>query len=407
MNSVCETQDLNSIEHSIAALTALLNLPQQIDQVDLFHAQGRVLASDLFAQQSVPAWDNSAMDGYALHSQDLAHSFTLPCFGVMAAGANPQQTLKAKSCMRIYTGAPIPLGADTVVPQENCDREGNLVRFHEVKAGQHIRRLGEEIQQGEPLLPKGTRLRAQEIGLLASQGYHQIPVYRPRRIGIISSGNELATPGEPLAVGQIYDVNRYTLHALLTGWGFAVTHYPNLPDTLDATLRCLQQASQEQELIITSGAVSVSEADHIKAAVAQLGELNLWRVAIQPGKPLAFGKIGNAVWLGLPGNPAATLVTSCIIARPALLTWQGVALSNASHRRYKANFSAKGSVRRQYLQARLVEQFGEIWIEKHPKQSSAMLANASWAEGLAVIMPKCDLQEGDKIEFISYHALLN
>ncbi|MFY9179875.1 MAG: gephyrin-like molybdotransferase Glp [Venatoribacter sp.] len=404
MKSPCEQQDLHSIEQTIEFLTELLKFELKTETVDLLNAQQRILAEEISAKVDVPAWDNSAMDGYAFNSLDLIGKNALPVSGIMAAGDNPNQCILRGHCVRIYTGAPIPQGVDTVVPQENCLVDGERIIFDEFEIGQNIRKQGEETQQGAVLLSKGTRLRAQEVGLLASQGYGQIKVFKPLRVGVFSSGNELAIPGEPIRNGQIYDVNRYTLNALFKGWGLQVTHYPNLPDSLAATLASLDKASQEQDIIVTSGAVSVSEADHIKAAVEQLGKINLWRVAIQPGKPFAFGKIGSAAWIGLPGNPAASLITSCIMVRPALLKAQGLEAKEPTPMRFKALFNHKSKVRQQYLQARLVQSEGKTSVELHPKQSSAMLANASWADGLAVIPAFSAITEGDRVEFIPYTA---
>ena len=407
MNATCDKPNLHSIEHTIASLKALLKFDLENETVDLFHAEKRILAHDVFAQVDVPAWNNSAMDGYGFNSLDLIGKTSLPVAGIMAAGDNPNQCILRGNCFRIYTGAPIPHGVDTVVAQENCRIVGNTVIFDEFEFGQNIRKQGEETRKDALLLKKGTQLRAQEVGLLASQGYHQIQVYKPLKVGILSSGNELAIPGEKIREGQIYDVNRYTLNALFKGWGCTVTHYPNLPDSLNETVNSLEKTSQEQDIIITSGAVSVSEADHIKAAVQQLGEINLWRVAIQPGKPFAFGKIGKAAWIGLPGNPAASLITSCIMVRPALFCALGKNFKDEAPLRFKAVFNTRSSVRQQYLQARLVQSEGKTSVELHPKQSSAMLANASWAEGLAVIPPNTCIAEGDRVQFIPYSMLQN
>ena len=406
MSSVCEQPGLNSIEQAIAALTELLQRPVEPHSVALTEASGLVLAEDLHARLDVPRWDNSAMDGYALNSADLARSSRLPLAGCQAAG-DTLQTLPPGHCLQIFTGAPVPTGADTVVPQENCLRQADAVEFGQVEAGQNIRRQGEETRSGALLLASGTRLRAQEIGLLASQGFARVPVCRPLRIGIISSGNELCAPGSELQGSQIYDTNRYLLASLLQGWGFSVTQYPHLRDNLDDTLQLFDRASQEQDLLISSGGVSVGEADHLKTAVQQLGQLNLWRVAIQPGKPLAFGSIGSTPWIGLPGNPAASLVTALIIARPALLAAQGQTVTTPQLLPVQASFSrSKPRLRTQYLQARLEIEQGRLQVQLHPQQSSAMLANCSWADGLVVIPAQHSVQPGDILGYIPYSALL-
>lgn len=407
MNSPCEQGQLCSIAEAIEALSQLLARPVEAVEVALEEASGRLLAQDLPVRLDMPRHDNSAMDGYALHSASLDPTHPLlPLAGRMAAG-DPPRALPTGHCMQIFTGAALPLGADSVIAQEQTRLEAGQVVFDEAAKGQNIRRQGEELRAGEPLLGRGIRLRAQEIGLLASQGYARVPVCSPLRIGIISCGNELQAPGMPLQEGQIHDANRYLLASLLQGWGLAVTHYPHLRDSLDDTLALLARASQEQDILISSGGVSVGEADHIKTAVRQLGELRLWRVAIQPGKPLAFGRIAGTPWIGLPGNPGASLVTALIIARPALLTALGQAEVRPLALPVEAAFTRnKAPARQLYLQAELRTEAGRLRAELHPKQGSAMLANASWADGLVVLPPEYQVRPGDLLEFLPYQSLL-
>lgn len=406
MHSACERSDLCSIEQAIEALTRLLKHPIELISLPLSRATGQVLAEDIHAKLDVPRWDNSAMDGYALNSVDLNYGNRLPVAGCQAAG-DPLQALPPGHCLQIFTGAPVPPEADTVVPQEDCQRHAEEVEFGRVNAGQNIRRQGEETRMGQLLLRQGTQLRAQEVGLLASQGYAQIKVYRPLRIGIISSGNELCEPGVALASSQIYDTNRYLLASLLQGWRFEVSQYPPLRDDLEDTLQLLSRASAEQDILISSGGVSVGEADHLKTAIQQLGQLNLWRVAIQPGKPLAFGTVGNIPWIGLPGNPAASLVTALIIVRPALLAAQGRIAAPPQPLPAQADFTrSKPRARTQYLQAQLQIDQGQLLARLHPQQSSAMLANCCWADGLVVVPPHQAIQAGDTVSFIPYQTLL-
>ena len=372
--SVCEQGTMHSIEQAINALTATLSIKKSKQRQALPNAHNCVLAESVYAQVDVPQWDNSAMDGYALRASDLQQpDNSLSLAGRIAAGDRPEQSLPAGQCMHILTGAPVPLGADTVVAQEDCTISPEQIQFNNCQAGGNIRRRGEEIQQGQLLLEAGTRLRAQEIGLLASQGYAEVEVYTPLRIGLISSGNELCELGQPLKPGQIYDINSYSLNALLQGLGFQVTLYAKMPDDLQQSSDCLAKASTEQDVLISSGGVSVGEEDHLKNAVSALGQLNLWRVAIQPGKPLAFGRVGNTPWIGLPGNPAAALITALIIARPALLHAQGVTHCSHQALHIPAAFEwKKPRPRQQYLHARLVLQDnGQLHAKIHPKQSSA------------------------------------
>lgn len=408
--SVCDQGQLQSIEQAISALKSTLKVKLSTQKLALSSAHQHILAHSIYAQIDVPQWDNSAMDGYALRAADLEQpSNSLPLAGRIAAGDRADQTLPVGQCMHILTGAPVPLGADTVVAQEDCTVSTEHIQFNDCKAGDNIRRRGEEIQQGQLLLAAGTRLRAQEIGLLASQGYAEVEVYTPLRIGLISSGNELCELGQPLQLGQIYDINSYSLAALFQGLGFQVTHYARMPDNLQHSREALAQASSEQDVLISSGGVSVGEEDHLKNAVSSLGQLNLWRVAIQPGKPLAFGCVADTPWIGLPGNPAAALITALIIARPALLEAQG--LSDATHHslHIPALFDwKKARPRQQYLHARLVLQDnGQLHAEIHPKQSSAMLSAASWADGLVEIKAQQTVSIGDLVAFIPYSSLLS
>lgn len=408
--SVCDQGTLHSLEQAITALKTTLNKQTATQSLALQAAHQHVLSHSVYAQVDVPQWDNSAMDGYALRASDLQPaSNSLPLAGRIAAGDLPGQNLPAGQCIQILTGAPIPLGTDTVVAQEDCTVSAEQIQFNNCNAGSHIRRRGEEIQQGQLLLEAGTRLRAQEIGLLASQGYAEVEVYKPLRIGLISSGNELCELGQPLQSGQIYDINSYSLTALFQGLGFQVTNYAKMPDDLQHSTDCLAKASTEQDILVSSGGVSVGEEDHIKKAVSTLGQLNLWRVAIQPGKPLAFGKVGSTPWIGLPGNPAAALITALIIVRPALLHAQG-AIDSSHQRLYiPALFdSKKARPRQQYLHARLVLQDnGQLYAETHTKQSSAMLIAASWADGLVEIKAQESVAKGDLVAFIPYSSLLN
>lgn len=405
----CAQPGLKGIDEAIAQLQALLKRPLASESLaseslELEQATGRILAQDLRARLDRPQWDNSAMDGYALNSADLnPQNLVLPLAGCIAAG-DGIQSLPPGHCLQIFTGAPLPLGADAVVPQEQCRREGDRLIFDAMTSpGANIRRRGEEQRLGEPLLSAGIRLRAQEIGLLAGQGYASLEVWRPLRLGLVSSGNELRPPGAALEPGQIYDVNAWLLASLLRGWGFEVKHYQPLRDDLEQTKAFLDSASREQDILISSGGVSVGEADCLKQAVLALGQIDLWRVAIQPGKPLAFGLLGGTPWVGLPGNPAASLITALIILRPALLAAQGLTDTAPLSLRLKAAFDwPKTKGRQQYLQARLVKVGDESWVEVHPKQGSAMLGNACWAEGLAVVPPGQAVERGQLVTFIPY-----
>ncbi|MCQ4326458.1 molybdopterin molybdenumtransferase MoeA [Stutzerimonas stutzeri] len=404
----CDSKGLRPVDEAIDELLARVPPLPAVEYVALSDALGRVLAEPLSAPFPVPAWDNSAMDGYALCAADLpAEGGWLPLAGRIAAGDAAEQRLPAGHAVRIFTGAPLPPGADTVVAQEDCQVEADRVHLPAVSRGAHVRRQGEELAAGAPVLQAGKRLRPQELGLLASFGVARVAVYRRLRVGLLSSGNELREPGQPLAPGQIYNSNRYCLLGVLRSLGLEVHDYEILADELAASRDALALAASEWDLLITSGGVSVGEEDHLKQAIRELGELHLWRLAIQPGKPLAFGEVGGKPWIGLPGNPAAALITSLVVARPFLLRAQGCSEVLPKPLRLPAGFAwRKLNSRRQYLRARLETVEGELRVCLHPRQGSAMLTSASWAEGLAIVECNRTLEEGQPVEYLPFSDLL-
>jgi molybdopterin molybdotransferase len=371
---------------------------------------GRVLAADILSPVHLPAWDNSAMDGYALRAEDLPIAGgCLALAGRIAAGDGPGEPLPAGRAVRIFTGAPLPPGADTVVPQESCRVEGERVWLPSVNRGDHVRKEGEELRRGDRLLAAGTRLRAQELGLLAGAGIDRVEVFRPLQVGLLSSGDELREPGEPLAPGQIYNSNRHSLAALLRGWGLEVHDFGVMPDQLLASRQALRLAAAECDVLITSGGVSVGEEDHLKHAIEALGSIDLWRLAIQPGKPLAFGDVEGKPWIGLPGNPSAALITALIVVRPFLFRAQGVRGVLPALLQVPAGFDwLKRNRRRQYLRARLVAGIdGQLCIELHPQQSSAMLTAACWADGLAVVERETQVHKHDPVMYLPFASLMH
>lgn len=404
----CTGDNLRPVDEAIQQLLKRAPSLPAVEQVALPDALGRVLAEPLVAAFDVPAWDNSAMDGFALRAADLpAAGGTLPLAGRIAAGDWVDDPLPPGHAVRIFTGARLPSGADTVVPQELCQLCGEGVRLPPVRSGDHVRRQGEELKAGTGVLEAGRRLRPQELGLLASFGVARVGVYRRLRVGLLSSGNELREPGESLAPGQIYNANRYCLLGVLRSLGLEVHDYPILIDELAASRDALTLAASEWDVLITSGGVSVGEEDYLKQAIRELGELHLWRLAIQPGKPLAFGEVGGKPWIGLPGNPAAALITALVVARPFLLRAQGRTEVLAKPLRLRAGFAwRKRNSRRQYLRARLEQVDGEMHVSLHPGQGSAMLASASWAEGLAVVERNHTLEIGGWVEYLPFSELL-
>ena len=365
-----------NVEECINKLLAQpLKLPATV-ATDLLEARDRVLAEDVVSDIDVPPADNSAMDGYAIRASDLDSTNSLPIDQRIQAGDEPK-TLIRNTTARIFTGAEIPSGADTVVMQENCIVDSNLVSFNEtILAGSNIRRQGQDIASGSVVVKKGQRLRAQELGLLASIGLTKANTYQPLKIAIVNTGNELIEPGQALKKGQIYNSNRFLLDGILNGWGFDVTHCEIVADNFSSTKEALKKISQSNDIVITTGGVSVGEEDHIKPAVEALGAIDLWKVAIKPGKPFAFGHIQDTPFIGLPGNPASVFATLLILARPFLLKQQGLNADNwqANVLNSTANFDKKISNREDYLRAR----YSDGKVDIYPNQSSGILSSASW-----------------------------
>ncbi|HEV7816096.1 MAG TPA: gephyrin-like molybdotransferase Glp, partial [Janthinobacterium sp.] len=290
---------------------------RQAETVATLEANGRVLAQELTSSVNVPAEDNTQMDGYAVRAADCAAGAATLRVSQRIPAGYVGAALQPGTAARIFTGALIPSGADAVVMQELCEAAGDSVTIrHAPKAGEWIRRAGEDIRAGSAILAAGTRLRSQELGLAASVGLAQLAVWRKLRVAVFFTGDELAMPGQALAPGAIYNSNRFTLRALLENLGCAISDYGIVPDALDATRAVLRDAAREHDLIITSGGVSVGEEDHIKPAVEAEGKLNMWQIAVKPGKPLAFGEVGPAFFVGLPGNPVSSFVTFLLFVRP-------------------------------------------------------------------------------------------
>lgn len=404
----CSGSGLRPVDEAIAALMDFVPPAPPTVCVDLEEALGRILAEDIHSPIDLPLWDNSAMDGYALRSADMGPTGArLKIAGCIAAGDAAQVELQPGQAMRIFTGAPLPPGADSVIAQEDCEVDGDWLQMPVVEHGSHVRCRGEELCVGDALLSAGKKLRAQDLGLMASVGLDRVSVYRPLRVCLLSSGDELREPGESLAPGQIYNANRFSVGALLRGWGVEVHDYGVLADTLAASRDALSLAASEWDVLITSGGVSVGDRDYLKQAIRELGELHLWKLKMQPGKPLAFGSIAGKPWIGLPGNPAAALVTALVVARPFLWRAQGRSVVDTLPVTLPAGFDwPTANSRRQYLRARLeLGGDGVVRICLHPQQGSAMLRAASWADGLAVVEAGRTLHAGEPLPFLSFSEL--
>ncbi len=392
-----------SVEECVSKLLAKpISLPNVVE-TDLLLAQNKVLAEDIIAPIDVPPADNSAMDGYAIRAIDIETSSTLLISQRIQAGDAPTP-LKPNTAARIFTGAELPADANAVAMQENCSANENRVTFVEpVSVGANIRRRGQDISQGTTILQKGQRLRSQELGLLASIGIQSIKTYRALKIAIVNTGNELVEPGKPLKTGQIYNSNRFLLNGILTTWGFDVEHSHIVADTLDATKTALLKASRTNDIVITTGGVSVGEEDHIKPAVAELGEIDIWKVAIKPGKPFAFGRIENTPFIGLPGNPSSVFATLLILARHYLHTCQGMDTADIQTHSHTAiaTFNRKTASREEYLRAK----FSQGRVEIYANQSSGVLTSASWGNCFVKQQIGEDIKEGQSVNIIMYTDL--
>ncbi len=377
-----------------------------VENIPTLEANGRVLASAVVSAMNVPGHDNTQMDGYAVRAADCASGdATLSVTQRIPAG-HVGQPLLPGCAARIFTGALIPEGADAVVMQEQCEANDGLVTIrHAPKAGEWIRRTGEDISVGSVILAAGTRLRSQELGLAASIGMAELNVRRKLRVAVFFTGDELAMPGEPLAPGAIYNSNRFTLRALLENLGCEVHDFGIVPDSLEATRNVLRQAADGNDLIITSGGVSVGEEDHIKPAVEAEGKLNMWQIAVKPGKPLAFGEVGQAFFLGLPGNPVSSFVTFLLFVRPFLLRLQGADVpAQARGILVRADFNwPKADRRNEFLRAKLNGQGG---LDLFPNQGSAVLTSTVWGDGLVDNPAGNPIAPGDLVRFIPFSELM-
>ena len=398
-----------SFEQALERLLAAAQPVTEIRSQPLTAAAGRVLALAQRSTVAVPPLDNSGMDGYAVRSADVtAAGVCLPVSQRIPAGT-VGTALQPGTAARIFTGAPVPAGADAVVMQELCEHgDGGVVINHVPRAEENIRRAGEDIAAGAEILRPGIRLRPQDIALAASAGLPELPVYRRVRVGIFFTGDELVQPGEPLPPGAIYNSNRYALRALLEGLGCAVRDLGTVPDKLPATRDALRRAAADNDLIITSGGVSVGEEDHVKAAVEAEGQLDMWKIAIKPGKPLAFGEVrregGKAWFIGLPGNPVSAMVTFMVMVRPFVLRLQGV--SDVTPRAFvvRADFDwPRPDVRAEFLRARINDQGG---VDLYPNQGSGVVTSLCWGDGLVINPPALAVKRGDSVRFVPFAELL-
>ncbi|WP_230407597.1 molybdopterin molybdotransferase MoeA [Undibacterium rivi] len=396
-----EKKSMLSVDQALKFLLSAVRPLTDTNLIPTIDAHGRVLAQAQSSLLHVPPMDNTQMDGYAVRAADCASGQARLRVAQRIPAGHIGAPLEAGTAARIFTGAMIPAGADAVVMQEQCVVDGDdVVIRHQPQTGEWIRRQGEDIAAGATILQPGTRLRAQELGLAASVGLAQLPVIRKPRVAVFFTGDELAMPGEALKPGAIYNSNRFTLTGLLQDMGCDITDYGIVPDTLAATRDTLRQAAQEHDLIITSGGVSVGEEDHIKPAVEAEGRLNMWQIAVKPGKPLAFGEVGQAFFLGLPGNPVSSYVTFLLFVRPFLLRMQGVEQVAPQSYVMRADFNwPKPDRRNEFLRARINSQGG---LDLFPNQSSGVLTSTVWGDGLIDVAPGQVIQAGDQVRFLPF-----
>ncbi len=388
-----------SVSAAIEQLITTAKTTDAKEHLPVTQSLGRVLATDITATINVPPADNSAMDGYAFCFADAqSNNFQLPLSQRIPAGIAPK-ALTPLTIARIFTGAEIPVGADTVAMQENCQElDGTVSIDSKIISTANVRPKGQDIQSGETILIAGTKLRAQEMGLLSSIGVDTVEVFKPLKIAIFSTGDELVEPGQVLQPGQIYNSNRATLIGLIQSLGMIPVDLGTVPDSLEATEKVLKKAADVGDIILSAGGVSVGDEDYVKDAVASLGSIDFWRVAIKPGKPLAFGQIGNTPFVGLPGNPASVFVTFMILARPFLLASQGLKQVLPQGLKAIAQFAKAGEKREVYLRAKLTDSGVKIY----PNQSSGVLSSACWGEVFVKQQSGQSIQIGDLIDVLPY-----
>lgn len=411
---------LKPLDDALAELLAHAVPLGNDEWVDSFLADGRVLRQAAVSPLQVPPQDNSAMDGYAVRSAQCATGDAVFVVSQRIAAGMPAQALAQASVARIFTGAPIPEGADAVVMQEDCEllEDGRVRVNSRPQAGQWIRRSGEDIVRGSTVLAAGTRLGPAELGLAASIGLAQVQVARRPKVALFSTGDELVMPGDvapqDMPEGSIYNSNRFFLRALLQRMGCEVTDLGIVPDQRQATIDALREAARDHDVILTSGGVSVGEEDHVKPAVSALGQLDLWQISIKPGKPFAYGRVQReasdpgagdfAHFVGLPGNPVSSYVTFLVLVRPFLLRLQGVQDVLPRSILARADFAwPRGDKRREFLRVRYNSEGG---LERFANQSSGVLTSTAWGDGVVDNPPGQTIAPGDSVRFIPFSELL-
>jgi molybdopterin molybdotransferase len=402
---------LLSVDQALAQIAARVVAVVDSEMAPLGAAAGRVLARDLIATINLPPHANSAVDGYAVAHGDLLpdRDTDLPVRGRAAAGHPFDRALRRGEAIRIFTGAPMPEGADTVLMQEDCVAADGRVRLKPgIRKGANRRHAGEDVAAGETALASGRRLGPADLGLAAALGYHELPVFRRLRVALLSTGDEVREPGVALPSGAIYDANRFILKALLESLGCVVTDFGIRPDREAALADTLAAASAEHDLIVTSGGVSTGEEDHVKGAIERLGALHFWRLAIKPGRPVALGQIGAVPLIGLPGNPVAVVVTFAVLARPLILRLAGAEASDPRRFPVRAGFAyRKKPGRREYIRARLERDGDQIVAIKYARDGAGILSSIVQSDGLVILDEATgDLAAGTIVDFLPFAEVI-
>ncbi len=402
------SEALTPLNEALEDLAARLSPIADVETVALSDALSRFLAEDIVAGRNVPPHDNSAVDGYAVHFDDLAADgdTRLPLGGTIAAGHPLQEAVERGRAYRIFTGAAMPQGPDTVFMQEDVTVDGDQAILPAgLKRGSNRRFAGEDIEQGSVVVAAGQRLRPQDLGVIASVGLDRVAVYKPLRAAVFSTGDEIRDPSDQAPLGCVFDANRYTVMAMLQDQGCSVDDLGILPDDETAISSALKSASASHDLIITSGGVSVGDEDHVRTAVLGLGKLHFWRLAIKPGRPVALGQIDDAVFIGLPGNPVATMVTFMRVALPLItLLAGGRDISPTCYSVASAFTYSKKPGRREWVRCRLLRgKDGVLRAEKYSSSGAGVLSSMVWAQGLVELdEDRTHIEPGDQVDFLPF-----